>query len=57
MWYKKFLLNGEDEEVPTMDDFNREKRFFTVNEVKEFANTSLNNYYGMKESADEFEDY
>jgi hypothetical protein len=23
VWYKKFLLNGEDEDVPVMDDFNR----------------------------------
>lgn len=41
-----------------MDDFNREKRFFTVDDVKDFINVSLTNYYDMRdESDDEFEDY
>ena len=57
MWYKKFLLNGKDEDVPVMDDFNREKRFFMVTELKEFINTSLDNYYSMENSDSEFEDY
>ena len=40
-----------------MDDFNREKRWFTIGEVKEFAEISLNNYYQMNQSAEEFENY
>jgi hypothetical protein len=51
------LLNGEDEDVPVMDDFNREKRFFTISDLKEFMKKSLNNYYTMNDSPDEFENY
>ena len=52
------MLNAKDDDVPVMDDFNREKRLFTVDEVKEFASTSLTNYYAMRDNAnDEFEDY
>jgi hypothetical protein len=41
-----------------MDDFNREKRLFSVQEVKDFIATSMTNYYAMRdESSDEFEDY
>jgi hypothetical protein len=50
-------LNGDDEEVPVMDDFNREKRLFTVSELKDFVNTTLVNYFGMENSTNEFEDY
>ena len=57
MWYKKFMWNIGDEDVPVMDDFNRERRFFTIGETLDFMNTSINNYYGMFDSSDEFEDY
>lgn len=59
VWYSKFILNDEDDDpVPVMDDFNREKRFFTVDDLKEFVNTSLNNYQDMKDDPDnEFEEY
>ena len=46
-----------------MDDFNREKRFFTIDEVKDFAQLSLNNYYMMNDSvanpeaSNQFENY
>ena len=40
-----------------MDDFNREKRLFTVTELKDFVNVTLSNYYGMTNSTSEFEDY
>jgi len=40
-----------------MDDFNREKRLFTVDELKNFMTLSLDNYYGMDNSPAEFEDY
>jgi len=40
-----------------MDDFNRAKRLFKVDEVKEFITLSLDNYYEMFDSSDEFEDY
>ena len=50
--------NGDDDPVPTMGDFNRERRFFTVGEVTKFATTSLENYYSLRDKAeDEFEDY
>ena len=49
---------SEDDPVPTMGDFNRERRFFTVSEVLAFADKSLENYYNLKDNAeDEFEDY
>jgi len=57
VWYKKLILNAEGEDVPVLDDFNREKRFFNVAELKTFANTSLGNYYAMNNSASEFENY
>ena len=41
-----------------MDDFNRAKRLFTIDDLQTFTNTSLNNYYGMFDDVDqEFEDY
>ena len=40
-----------------MDDFNREKRFFTISDLKEFMTTCLNNYYSMNNSNEEFENY
>ena len=30
VWYRKFILNADGDDVPVMDDFNREKHFFTV---------------------------
>jgi hypothetical protein len=45
VWYKKFLLNQDGEDVPTMDDFNRQKRLFTVKQLQTFVNTALTNYY------------
>lgn len=51
------MWNQDDEDVPVMDDFNRERRFFTIGETLEFMNTSLDNYYNMFNSSDEFEDY
>lgn len=49
VWYKKFLLNGEDEDVPVMDDFNRQKRLFSVSEVLDFVDASMTNYYAMRD--------
>ena len=40
-----------------MDDFNREKRFFTIADLKDFMKTCLDNYYSMSNSDDEFENY
>lgn len=41
-----------------MDDFNREKRIFTVDALQEFVKTCLQNYYGMNiTTTNEFEDY
>jgi hypothetical protein len=34
---EKFLLNQDSEDVPVNDDFNREKRLFTISSVKEFV--------------------
>jgi len=49
---------GDDDPVPTMGDFNRERRFFTVSEVIAFADKSLDLYYNLtKNAGDEFEDY
>jgi len=51
-------LNAEGEDVPTMDDFNREKRIFTVDALQKFVKTCLHNYYGMNiTKTNEFEDY
>ena len=53
MWNEE----GEDP-VPVMDDFNREKRIFTVAELRSFVNQSLTNYYAMfAPDNDEFEQY
>lgn len=30
VWYKKFILNDDGDDVPVFDDFNREKRYFTI---------------------------
>lgn len=59
VWYSKFILNDDDDDpVPVMDDFNREKRFFTVNDLKEFVKKSLDNYSAMRDDPDnEFEEY
>jgi len=53
------MWNGEgDDPVPVMDDFNREKRIFTVAELRTFVKTSLTNYYAMfGDDNDEFEQY
>ena len=41
-----------------MDDFPREKRLYTIDDMKEFANTSLTNYYDMlSHNQNEFEKY
>ena len=58
VWYKKFL----DIDVPVNDDFNREKRIFTIGEepdgLKDFMTTTLDNYYDLRdESDDQFEQY
>lgn len=49
VWYNKFLAI----DVPVNDDFNREKRIFTIGEendgLKDFMTTTLNNYYDMKD--------
>ena len=47
----------DDDGVPVMDDFNRERRFFTIDEALSFMKSSLDNYYKMFNSSDEFEDY
>ena len=51
-------MNADGEDVPTMDDFNREKRIFTVDALQQFVKTCLSNYYGMQiTKTNEFEDY
>jgi hypothetical protein len=43
-----------------MDDFNREHRIFTISELREFMNDTLNNYYDMFDDEGEeveFENY
>lgn len=49
VWYKKFL----DIDVPVNDDFNREKRIFTIGEeddgLKDFMTTTLDNYYDLED--------
>jgi hypothetical protein len=51
-------LTGEDDDVPVMDDFNRKKRIFTIEELKAFTIKSLDNYYEMfEEGNNEFENY
>lgn len=57
MFYRKFLLNGPDEGVPVADDFNREKRFFTIKDLRDYTTTSLDNYFAMNMSSSEFENY
>ena len=59
VWYTKFMFNQEgDDPVPTMDDFNRERRFFKITEVRDFVVKSLDNYYEMFiNKNNEFEDY
>lgn len=47
MWYKKFLLNGEDEEIPIADDFDDVKLVFTTKELVDIMDRSIANYYGM----------
>ena len=47
-------------DVPVNDDFNREKRIFTISDLREFMTKTLDNYYDMftDEGEDvEFEDY
>ena len=52
------MWNGADDDVPVMDDFERERRFFTTKELKDFVHTSLTNYYEMfGEGNDEFQLY
>lgn len=52
------MLYGADDEVPVMDDFNRKKRLFTIEDLKEFGNSTMNNYYSMfEEGNSEFENY
>ena len=47
-----------DDPVPTMGDFNRERRFFRISEVIEFATTSVDKYEALSSNKeDEFEDY
>ena len=56
MWYTKFLMA----DVPVNDDFNREKRIFTISDLRKFMTKTLDNYYDMftDEGEDvEFEDY
>ena len=48
--------------MPVNDDFNREKRIFTIGEepdgLKDFMTTTLDNYYDLRdESDDQFEQY
>ena len=41
-----------------MDDFERERRFFTTKDLKDFVKQSLTNYYEMFEDGnDEFQIY
>lgn len=42
-----------------MDDFNREKRIFTISELKDFMEKTLDNYYNMFDDTGsvEFENY
>ena len=53
MWFTKFLKA----DVPIMDDFNREKRIFTISDLREFMTDTLDNYYDMFNSSVEFENY
>ena len=56
VFYKKFLLIDGD--VPTMDDFARDRHLYTIDDLKSFADSSLSNYYLMLNSTDnEFETY
>ena len=49
---------ADDDAVPTMGDFNRERRFFRISEVIEFATTSIEKYEALVSNKDdEFEDY
>jgi hypothetical protein len=58
VWYSKFILNNQGEDVPVSDDFNRAKRYFSVVDLLAHINRSLNNYYDMKDNPDnDFEDY
>lgn len=50
-------MDGDDP-VPTMGDFNRERRFFRISEVMDFAKASIEKYEALStEGQDEFEDY
>jgi hypothetical protein len=40
-----------------MDDFNREKRIFTISDLRDFMTGTLDNYYDMFNSSVEFENY
>ena len=40
-----------------MDDFNRVKIIFTTQQLVDFIDTSLKNYYAMFNNVEEFEDY
>ena len=53
VWYTKFLAV----DVPIMDDFNREKRIFTISDLRDFMTGTLDNYYDMFNSSVEFENY
>lgn len=49
-------MDGDDS-VPFMDDFERERRFFTTQDLKDFVNISLTNYYDMFNDENEFLNY
>jgi hypothetical protein len=49
-------LDG-DEPVPVLEDFNRLRRFYTVDKLDKFTNASTTNYKTMFNSNDEFENY
>lgn len=57
IWYRKFLLNGANDSVPTMDDFNRVKLIFNTKELVDFVDTSLANYYQLFANKSHFENY
>jgi hypothetical protein len=50
------------DDVPVNDDFNREKRIFTIGDeeggLRNFVVTTLDNYYAMRDEGEkEFEEY
>ena len=47
----------KDDPVPVLEDFNRLRRFYTVDKLSDFTKASTTNYNATFNSKNEFENY